>query len=124
MDVKKGQEKERDLYSEAVKKIREVIESDPDYVKLSEDALRKRAGEILYSQMSSVTDDEEMKRYYSSLSFRTRGQLVEDVFFGGAVYLVEDIRNSIYAAYLGGIHRNNGSKLSFESSFYCLDGVG
>ena len=80
MDVKKGQEKERDLYSEAVKKIREVIESDPDYVKLSEDALRKRAGEILYSQMSSVTDDEEMKRYYSSLSFRTRGQLVDSVF--------------------------------------------
>ena len=58
--MKKGQEKERDLYSEAVKKIREVIESDPDYVKLSEDALRKRAGEILNSQMSSVTDDEEM----------------------------------------------------------------
>lgn len=80
MDVKKGQEKERDLYSEAVKKIREVIESDPDYVKLSEDALRKRAGEILYSQMSSVTDDEEMKRYYSSLSFRTRGQLIDSVF--------------------------------------------
>ena len=80
MDVKKGQGKERDLYSEAVKKIREVIESDPDYVKLSEDALRKRAGEILYSQMSSVTDDEEMKRYYSSLSFRTRGQLVDSVF--------------------------------------------
>ena len=80
MDVKNGQGKERDLYSEAVKKIREVIESDPDYVKLSEDALRKRAGEILYSQMSSVTDDEEMKRYYSSLSFRTRGQLVDSVF--------------------------------------------
>ncbi len=80
MDVKKGQEKERDLYSEAVKKIREVIESDPDYVKLSEDALRKRAGEILNSQMSSVTDDEEMKRYYSSLNFRTRGQLVDSVF--------------------------------------------
>lgn len=80
MDVKKGQEKERDLYSEAVKKIREVIESDPDYVKLSEDALRKRAGEILNSQMSSVTDDEEMKKYYSSLNFRTRGQLVDSVF--------------------------------------------
>lgn len=80
MDVKKGQEKERDLYSEAVKKIREVIESDPDYVKLSEDALRKCAGEILNSQMTSVTDDEEMKRYYSSLNFRTRGQLVDSVF--------------------------------------------
>ena len=80
MDVKKEQEKERDLYSEAVKKIREVIESDPDYVKLSEDALRKRASEILSSQMASVTDDEEMKKYYSSLSFRTRGQLVDSVF--------------------------------------------
>ena len=80
MNVKKEQEKERDLYSEAVKKIREVIESDPDYVKLSEDALRKRAGEILSSQMAGVTGDEEMKRYYSSLSFRTRGQLVDSVF--------------------------------------------
>ena len=78
MNVKN--EKERDFYSEAVMKIRGIIESDPDYVKLSEEALREKARDILERQMSGGCDDEGMRRYYSSLNFRLRGQIVDSVF--------------------------------------------
>lgn len=75
-----GEESKRDLYSETVKLIRERIEADPEYVKLEEDQLRERAREILDSLLSGGVGDDELKKYYSSLNFRLRGQIVESVF--------------------------------------------
>ncbi len=75
-----GEESKRDLYSETVKLIRERIEADPEYVKLEEDQLRERAREILDSLLSGGAGDDELKKYYSSLNFRLRGQIVESVF--------------------------------------------
>ncbi len=75
-----GEESKRDLYSETVKLIRERIEADPEYVKLEDDQLRERAREILDSLLSGGVGDDELKKYYSSLNFRLRGQIVESVF--------------------------------------------
>lgn len=73
-------ENKRDLYTETVALIRKRIEDDPEYVKLDEDELRERARDIFDSLLVSGALDDELKKYYSSLNFRLRGQIVESVF--------------------------------------------
>lgn len=71
----------RDYFTEETVKIREMISRDPSYSELSDEQLRERAEKMMELRVSQTEETEsDVAAYYSSLSFRTRKSLVDNVF--------------------------------------------
>lgn len=71
----------RDYFTEETVKIREMISRDPSYSELSDEQLRERAEKMMELRVSQAEETEpDVAAYYSSLSFRTRKSLVDNVF--------------------------------------------
>lgn len=71
----------RDYFTEETVKIREMISRDPSYSDLSDEQLRERAEKMMELRVSQAEETEpDVAAYYSSLSFRTRRSLVDNVY--------------------------------------------
>ncbi len=71
----------RDYFTEETVKIREMISRDPSYSDLSDEQLRERAEKMMELRVSQAEETEpDVASYYSSLSFRTRKSLADNVF--------------------------------------------
>lgn len=71
----------RDFYTEESAAIRELITGDPSYSELSDEMLRERAEQVLEKRIRDVEEnDVEAASYYSSISFRVKKSIVDNVF--------------------------------------------
>ena len=71
----------RDYFTEETVKIREMISRDPSYSELSEEQLKERAEKMMEQLIRQAEESEpDVAAYYSSLSFRTRRSLSDNVF--------------------------------------------
>lgn len=77
-----GAVRKRDFFTEETVIIRSYITADPSYVKLSDDELQDKAEKCTERRYNEVQNgnDEELKAYYSSLSFRDRKSIPTTVF--------------------------------------------
>ena len=71
----------RDYFTEETVKIREMISRDPSYSELSDEQLKERAEKMMELRIRQAEETEpDVAAYYSSLSFRTRRSLSDNVF--------------------------------------------
>jgi len=70
----------RDPFSEEVRAIRKIIEDDPEYIRLDEEALRERARAVMEMRIAQTQSDPETARYYASLDYKQRRQLINSVY--------------------------------------------
>ena len=71
----------RDYFTEETVKIREMISRDPSYSELSDEQLKERAEKMMELRIRQAEESEpDVAAYYSSLSFRTRRSLSDNVF--------------------------------------------
>ena len=70
----------RDPFSEEVRAIRKIIEDDPEYIRLDEEALRERARAVMEMRIAQSQSDPETARYYASLDYKQRRQLINSVY--------------------------------------------
>ncbi len=71
----------RDYFTEETIKIREMISRDPSYSDLSDEQLKERAEAMMELRIRQAEEAEpDVAAYYSSLSFRTRKSLSDNVF--------------------------------------------
>jgi len=71
----------RDYFTEETIKIREMISRDPSYSDLSDEQLKERAEVMMELRIRQAEETEpDVAAYYSSLSFRTRKSLSDNVF--------------------------------------------
>lgn len=71
----------RDYFTEETVKIREMISRDPSYSELSDEQLKERAEKMMELRIRQAEETEpDVAAYYSSLSFRTRRGLSDNVF--------------------------------------------
>lgn len=69
----------RDPFTEEVRAIRKIIEEDPSYVNMTEEELKNRARAVVEQRVSSIQDP-TISRYYSSLDYKSRRQLIDSVY--------------------------------------------
>ena len=71
----------RDYFTEETIKIREMISRDPSYSELTDEQLREKAEQTMALRIRQAeTEEPDVAAYYSSLSFRTRKSLADNVF--------------------------------------------
>ena len=70
----------RDPFTEEVRAIRKIIEDDPEYIRLDEEALRERARTVMEMRIAQSHSDPETARYYASLDYKSRRQLINSVY--------------------------------------------
>lgn len=69
----------RNFEIEEVGKIRDFVVADPEYSKLSDEALRERIDRMMEERIRKI-EDKDTAAFYSSLSYRSRGSLADTVF--------------------------------------------
>ena len=71
----------RDPFTEEVRAIRRAIEDDPSYVNLKEEDLKARARAVMeHRSLNEAAKDPVLARYYSSLDYKSRRQLIDSVY--------------------------------------------
>ena len=73
-------QEKRDPFTEEVRAIRKIIEDDPGYIRLSEEELRERARAVMEQRIAASAGDPETARYYASLDYKSRRQLINSVY--------------------------------------------
>ncbi len=71
----------KDPFTAEVRAIRAAVEDDPGYVNLTEEELRERARTLMEYRMHVLAQSEpDIARYYSTLDFKSRKQLISSVY--------------------------------------------
>ncbi|MBQ7982850.1 MAG: CpaF family protein [Clostridia bacterium] len=70
----------RDPFTEEVRAIRKIIEDDPEYIRLDEEALRERARTVMEMRIEQSHSEPETARYKASLDYKSRRQLINSVY--------------------------------------------
>lgn len=77
----KNSEEKKDFFTTEMSKIYKLVIDDPIYQELSDDKLKERIAQMQEQRMKyAKAEDAKVAAYYSSLSFRTKKNLVDTIF--------------------------------------------
>ena len=77
----KNSEEKKDFFTTEMSKIYKLVIDDPIYQELSDDKLKERIAQMQEQRMKyAKAEDAKVEAYYSSLSFRTKKNLVDTIF--------------------------------------------